>query len=87
MKIIIQATVEDVEEYEGKNGYGCNIKISSLEGKKRQFLSLNTKSAKFANFLEENLQEDVILSVDLVQNNFGTRIGEIFEVNPVTFNS
>jgi len=28
MEIIIIGTVEDAQEYQGKNGYGCNIKIS-----------------------------------------------------------
>ena len=80
MEILINGIVEDVNQYQGKNGYGCNIKISQLVDKRRKFLTLNTKDIDFAIFLESKLQEEVIILAELEQNNFGLRLTGINDV-------
>lgn len=80
MEIIIIGTVEDAQEYQGKNGYGCNIKISQLQDKRRKELSFSTKNPLIGKILEEKLQEEVTIKVILDQNNFGLRITDVKEV-------
>jgi len=80
MEIIIIGTVEDAQEYQGKNGYGCNIKISQLQDKRRKELSFVTKNPLIGKVLEDKLQEEVTLKIILDQNNFGLRISDILEV-------
>jgi len=80
MEIIIIGTVEDAQEYQGKNGYGCNIKISQLQDKRRKELSFSTKNPLIGKILEEKLQEEVTIKVILDQNNFGLRIIDVKEV-------
>lgn len=86
MKIQILGVVENVEKYEGKSGLGANIMLSNLdaETKKRSFLSFGCKDAiQIANF-ERLLQEEVTVVIELNQNNFGLRFGEIFLIEPST---
>ena len=80
MDIILICTVEDVNAYEGKNGYGCNITVSQLQNKHRKQLSFITKSPLIAKTLEEKLQEEVTIKIALEQNNFGLRLSEVKEV-------
>lgn len=80
MEIIIIGTVEDVNSYEGKNGYGCNVKIGQLKDKRRKELNLITKSPRIAEMLEDKLQEEVTIKAILDQNNFGLRLIDITEV-------
>ena len=47
--------------------------------KKRQLLTFNTTNAEFANVLENHLQEEGEITIELNQNNFGLRLGEILD--------
>lgn len=81
MLITINCNIENVEKYQGKNGFGANITVSQLINKKRNLLVFNTTNAEIANILEEHLQDTVNLSLELVQNNFGIRINDIIDYN------
>lgn len=80
MKINIECNVENVEKYQGKNGFGANITVSQLIDKKRQLLTFNTSNAEYANLLEGKLQETVNLDLELNQSNFGLRISDIIDI-------
>lgn len=80
MKINIECNVENVEKYQGKNGFGANVTVSQLIDKKRQLLTFNTSNAEYANLLEGKLQETVDLDLELNQTNFGLRISDIIEI-------
>lgn len=82
MPVIIIGTVEDVNIYEGKNGFGANIIMSSLINKRRKTLSFNTKDKELATKFEMNLQEEVTIKIELSQNNFGLRLGDIMDFIP-----
>ncbi|MBE6042640.1 MAG: hypothetical protein E7210_18610 [Clostridium lundense] len=82
MPIIIIGIVEDVQSYEGKNGFGANITMSALLNKRRKTLTFNTKDRDLAQKFELSLQEQVTVKIELVQSNFGLRLGEIFELVP-----
>jgi hypothetical protein len=77
MIVNIKCVIENVEVYTGKNGFGANVTISQLIDKKRNLLVFNTSSAELASTFEEHLQEPVQLSLELIQNNFGLRIGQV----------
>lgn len=81
MKCILCGTVENVETYEGKNGFGATITLSSVENKKRTFLKFNTKVKSIANMFDEKLQEEVEVTMSLDQNNYGLRLGEVSSVD------
>lgn len=81
MKINIECNVENVEKYQGKNGFGANITVSQLIDKKRQLLTFNTSNAEYANLLEGKLQETVDLDLELNQSNFGLRISDIINIH------
>lgn len=82
MKIQLQCVVENVEKYEGKNGLGANIMVSSLdiETKKRSFLTFNCKDPLKIALFENFLQEEVYVVLELNQNNFGLRLGDVLLV-------
>lgn len=80
MPTYIICTIEDVEKYTGKNGFGANITVSTLLDKKRKSLKFNITSAEYASLLEENLQEVVTLILTLDDNKFGLRIGSLLSV-------
>ncbi|WP_347043137.1 hypothetical protein [Bacteroides fragilis] len=80
MEAIIIGIVEDVQAYEGKSGYGCNIKLSQLIDKRRKTLTFSTKNPLLGAMLEEKLQEEVTCKLILDQNNFGLRILDVKEV-------
>lgn len=80
MPIYLICTIEDVEKYTGKNGFGANIVVSTLLEKKRKSLKFNITNAEQASILEEHLQETVTLILTLDQNNFGTRISNLLSV-------
>lgn len=82
MPIIIIGIVEDVQSYEGKNGFGANITMSALLNKRRKTLTFNTKDRDLAQKFELSLQEQVTVKIELVQSNFGLRLGEILEFVP-----
>lgn len=81
MRCVLMGTVENVESYEGKNGFGATITLSSVENKKRTFLKFNTKVKSIANIFENKLQEEVEVTTSLEQNNFGLRLGEVVSVD------
>lgn len=80
----ISGTVEDVQSYNGKNGFGANITISQLINKKRSLLNFSVNSSELANIFEENLQEQVNLQLELIQNNFGLRIGAVADLKVIS---
>lgn len=80
----ISGTVEDVQSYNGKNGFGANITISQLINKKRSLLTFIVNSSELANVFEENLQEQVNLQLELIQNNFGLRIGAVADLKVIS---
>lgn len=80
----ISGTVEDVQSYNGKNGFGANITISQLINKKRSLLTFSLNSSELANIFEENLQEQVNLQLELIQNNFGLRIGAVADLKVIS---
>lgn len=82
MPVILIGIVEDVNSYEGKNGFGANITMSTLMNKRRKTISFNTKDKDLAAKFELNLQEQVTVKIELAQNNFGLRLGEILELVP-----
>jgi|GEM_PF-2228761 len=82
MPVIIIGIVEDVNSYEGKNGFGANITMSALINKRRKTISFNTKDKALAEKFEANLQEQVTVSIELAQNNFGLRLGDILDFVP-----
>ena len=81
MKMNIECNVENVEKYQGKNGFGANITVSQLIDKNRQLLTFNTSNAEYANLLEGKLQETVDLDLELNQSNFGLRISDIINIH------
>lgn len=81
MKINVNCIIENVETYTGKNGFGANVIISQLVNKRRELLEFSTTSAENAKLLEEHLQEEMELELELTQNKFGIRIGEIISCN------
>lgn len=82
MPITIVGIVEDVQTYEGKNGFGGNITLSALLNKRRKTISFNTKSRELAATFESNLQVEVTVVIELSQSNFGLRLGEIMSITP-----
>lgn len=80
MPIIVKCIIEDVEEYEGKKGYGANILVSQLVGGKRKLLKFNIADKYLASELSHRLQEECSLTLELSQNNFGLRISSVLEV-------
>lgn len=84
MLISIQCNIENVEKYTGKNGFGANITVSQLgSDKRRESLKFNTNNAELASVLEQHLQEQMVLDLDLSQNNFGLRIGDVLSYSIV----
>lgn len=81
MLINLDCNIENVEKYQGKNGFGANITVSQLIDKKRHLLTFNTQNAEFTNLLENKLQETVNVSLELNQNNFGLRISDIVDIS------
>lgn len=78
MILNLNANIENVEEYEGKNGYGCNVTVSQLINKKRELLTFTIKDKSMARVFENSLQEQLDLEVDLMYNaKFGLRIADV----------
>jgi hypothetical protein len=82
MPVIIIGIVEDVQTYEGKNGFGANITMSALIDKRRKTLTFNVKDKGLAASFEKQLQCEITLKIELSQSNFGLRLGEILELVP-----
>lgn len=82
MPVIIIGIIEDVQTYQGKNGFGANITMSALIDKRRKSLTFNVTDREYAKKFEDNLQKEVTVKIALTQNNFGLRLGEIIEFIP-----
>lgn len=82
MPVIIIGTVEDVQSFEGKNGFGANITLSTLRDKRRKTITFMTRSKELSSTFEENLQCEVTVQIELSQSSFGLRLGDIIEVVP-----
>lgn len=80
MPVEISGLLEDVEKFEGKNGFGANVTLSAKVEKRTKRLTFMIKSEEMANELENLLDTDVVLKIELNQNNFGLRLGEILEI-------
>lgn len=83
MIITIVGTIENVEKYNGKNGFGATITVSQLIEKKRSLLSFNTSSAEVASRFEDHLQDEMEIDIELSQNNFGLRLGDVVNLQQV----
>lgn len=81
MPVELMGLLEDVQPYNKKDGgFGANVTLSRKVDKKTKRVTFNTASKDMATKLEQLLDTDVILTVELLQNNFGTRIGEILNI-------
>ena len=80
MPIIFKGLLEDVEPYEGKNGFGANVTVSSKVGKRVKRLSFITKDRAIAKILEDKLGEIVVLRIELNESKFGLRFGEVLDI-------
>lgn len=81
MIITLVGNVDNVESYQGKNGWGATITLSTVEDKRRKTISFNTKDKDIASTFEINLQKNVEVKINLDQNNFGLRLGNVVDVN------
>lgn len=72
--------LDDVNTYEGKNGFGANVVLSQKVGKRTKTISFGTKDKTQADALVECLDTDVIVKIELIQNNFGLRFGKIVSI-------
>lgn len=83
MVILMHGVVDDVDSYEGKNGWGATITLSNVVDKRRKSISFNTKDKEVASEFEANLQHQVEVKIVLEQNNFGLRLGQVIEIKPL----
>ncbi len=80
MPITFKGLLEDVKGYEGKNGFGANIVVSTKVDRKIKRLEFRTNSKETAEKLDELLGTEIEVTVLLNQNNFGLRFGDILNV-------
>lgn len=80
MPVLIIGTVEDVQTYNGKNGFGANITISTKIDKRTKRITFRSSDQMKAALLESKLDEEVTLKIELDQSNFGLRFGNVLEV-------
>jgi hypothetical protein len=80
MPVVIIGIVEDVQTYQGKNGFGGNITMSCLLDKRRKSLTFNNNDRGIVEKFEKLLQQEVTVRIILSQSNFGLRLGEVLEV-------
>lgn len=72
--------IESVERYTTKSGeVGANVVVSSLnmETKTRSFLNFSCKDPVQIAEFQTMLQDRCVIVLDLVQNSFGLRLGEV----------
>lgn len=80
MPVEICGLLEDVESFEGKNGFGANVTLSTKVDKKTKRITFMTRSKETAVKLESLLDTNVILKIELNQNNFGLRFGDLLDI-------
>lgn len=79
MPVEFNGLLEDVNRYEGKNGFGANITVSKKVGNRIKRLEFRINDKDIASELEKLLMSEVKFVIELDQNNFGLRFGEIYE--------
>lgn len=79
MPVSFSGLLEDVNGYEGKNGFGANITVSQKVGNRIKRLEFRINNKDLAIELEKLLMNNVDFVIELDQNNFGLRFGEIYE--------
>lgn len=82
MPIELLGIIEDVQTYQGKNGFGANITMSTLIEKHRKTITFNNNDRDIAKTFEDNLQNEVKVKIILTQSNFGLRFGEVLNITP-----
>lgn len=80
MPVEVCGLLEDVETFEGKNGFGANITVSTKVDKKTKRITFMTRSKEIVAKLEPLLDTNIILNIELNQNNFGLRFGDILNI-------
>lgn len=80
MTIELIGNVDNVQSWEGKNGFGGLVTISKVVNKKRENLDIPLQNITQYRMLEELLQLEVKMEVDLQQNKFGMRFSNILNV-------
>lgn len=80
MPVEIKGLLEDVVTYEGKNGFGASVTISTKIDRKTKRLTFNVKDKSTADKLDTLLDTEIILSIELIQSNFGLRFGNILSI-------
>jgi len=80
MPVYFSGILEDVKAYEGKNGFGANVTISSKIGKRTKRIEFRVNEKATAEKLESLLGEEVTIKIELEQNSFGLRLGNLLEV-------
>lgn len=83
MPVIIEGLIEDVEKFDGKNGFGANVTVSSKVGKKTKRITFIIRDEAMANRLDDLIDINVIIKIELNQNNFGLRFGLLYSVDEV----
>lgn len=80
MPVIILGTIEDVRPYEGKNGFGANVVISTKVERRTKRLEFRVNDRAVADKLESLLDNEVTIRIELEQSSFGIRFGDLLEV-------
>lgn len=80
MPIELIGLLEDVDCYNGKNGFGANITISSKHEKKTKRITFMIKDENLAKKFESLLDTDIVVKIELNENKFGLRLGEVIEI-------
>jgi len=80
MPVSVKGTIEDVQTYEGRNGFGANVTISTKIDRRTKRLEFRVSEKNIADKLEQLLDQEVTILIELEQNNFGLRFGKLLEV-------
>lgn len=80
MPITFLGLLEDVDCFEGKNGFGANVTVSTKQERKTKRISFMVRDREQATKLETLLDSNVQIKIELSQNNFGLRFGDILDI-------
>lgn len=72
--------VADVESYEGQKGFGFNATVTQKQGKKTKTLDFRGTSRELFGKLEDLLDTEVSIIIDLDQNSYGLRLGDVQKI-------
>lgn len=78
---IYNVSIFSVDAGESKNGFFANITVLDMNTKKK--LELFTKDVKMASKIKELEGQNVDLIIELEQNKFGTRLGDVLDIKEV----